>query len=42
MLEGTAEAVSVGTGAITKLKTLERAKTIVRNNDKTSERIPVA
>ena len=41
MLPGTAEAVQVGAGAITKLKSLERAKNIVRNNDKTPERIPV-
>ena len=42
MLVGTAEAVKVGAGAITKLKSLEWAKIIVRNNDKTPERIPVA
>ena len=42
MLAGTAEAVKVSAGAITKLKTLECAKNIVRNNDKIPERIPVA
>ena len=42
MLAVTAEAVKVGAGAITKLKTLEGAKNIVRNNGKTPERIPVA
>ena len=42
MLAGTAEAVKVGAGATTKLKTLQLAKNIVRNNDKTPERIPVA
>ena len=42
MLAGTAEAVKVGAGAITKLKTLEQAKHIVGNIDKTPERIPVA
>ena len=42
MLAATAEAVKVGAGAITKLKSLELAKHIVRNNDKTPERIPVA
>ena len=42
MLAGTAEAVKVGAGAITKLKTLERAKNKVRNNGKTPERISVA
>ena len=39
---GTAGAVKVGAGAITELKTLECAKNIVRNNDKTPERITVA
>ena len=39
MLTVTAEAVKVGAGAITKLKPLERAKTKVRNNDQTPERI---
>ena len=39
---GTTEAVKVGAGAITKLKSLERAKDIVRNNEKTPETIPVA
>ena len=34
MLAVTAEAVKVGAGAITNLKLLERAKKIVRNNDK--------
>ena len=38
----TAEAVKVGAGAITKLNTLECAKNIDRNNDKTPERIPMA
>ena len=42
MLAGTAEAVKEGAGAITKLKTLEIAKNIVKNNEKTPERIPVA
>ena len=42
MLAGSAEAVEVGAGAITKLKTLEGAKNIVRNNDKIPDRIPVA
>ena len=42
MLAVTAEAVKVGAGAITKLKTLELAKIIVRNNDKTLYRISVA
>ena len=42
MLAGTAEVVKVGGGAITKLKTLERSKNIVRNNEKTSEKISVA
>ena len=42
MLAGTAEAVKVGAGAITKLKTLELAEIKVRNNDKTPERIPLA
>ena len=42
MLSGTAEAVKVGVGAKTKLKSLERVKNIVRKNDKTPERIPVA
>ena len=42
MLVGTAEAVKVGAGAITKLKSLELAKSIVRNNDKTPDKIPVA
>ena len=35
MLAGTAKAVKVGAGAITKLKSLEGAKIIVQNNDKT-------
>ena len=39
MLTGTAEAVKVGAGAITKLKSLEWAKNIVRNNGKTPDRI---
>ena len=34
MLAGTTEAVKVGARAITKLKTLERAKITVRNNEK--------
>ena len=34
LLVVTAEAVKVGAGAITKLKSLELAKNIVRNNDK--------
>ena len=38
----TVEAVKVGAGAITKLKSLELAKNIVRKNDKTPERIHVA
>ena len=42
MLPGTTEAVKVGAGAITEFKTLESAKNIVRNNDKTPERIPLA
>ena len=42
MLAGTAEAAKAGAGAITQLKTLKLAKNIVRNNDKTPERIPVA
>ena len=42
MLAGTAEAVKVGAGAITKLKSLECAKNIFRNNEKTPDRIPVA
>ena len=42
MLAGTTEAVKVGAGAITKLKSLEIAKNIVRNNEKTPYRIPVA
>ena len=42
MLAVTAEAVKVGAGAIPKLKSLERSKAVVRNNDKTPERIPVA
>ena len=42
MLAGTAKDIKVGSGAIIKLKTLECAKIIVRNNEKTSERIPVA
>ena len=42
MLAVTTEAVKVGAGAITKLKSLESAKNIVRNNDKTLWRIPVA
>ena len=42
MLAVTAEAVKVDAGAITKLKLLERAKNIVRNNDKTPKRIHVA
>ena len=42
MLAGTAEAVKVGAGATTELKTLELARSIVRNNDKTPERTPVA
>ena len=42
MLVGTAEAVKVSAGAITKLKTLDLANNIVRNNDKTFERISVA
>ena len=41
MLTGTVEAVKVGAGAITKLKSPEKAKNIVRNNDKTPDRIPV-
>ena len=41
MLAGTVEAVKVGDGAIPKLKSLELAKKIVRNNDKTLDRIPV-
>ena len=41
MLAVTTEAVKVGAGAITKLKSLEIAKNIVRKNDKTPERIPV-
>ena len=41
MLAVTAEAVKVSAGAITKLKSLEIAKNIVRNNDKTPERVPV-
>ena len=42
MLAVTAEAVKVGAGAITKLKSFEEAKSIVRNNHKTPQRIPVA
>ena len=42
MLAGTAEAVKVGAGAITKLKTFQLAEKRVRNNDKTPERISVA
>ena len=42
LLVGTVEALKVGAGAITKLKSLEWAKNIVRNNDKTPDRIPVA
>ena len=42
MLAGTAKAVKVGAGAKTKLKSLEEAKNIVRNNDITTDRIPVA
>ena len=38
MLAGTAEAIKVGAGAKTKLKSLERAKNKVRSNDKTPER----
>ena len=34
MLAGTAEAGKVGAGAITKLKSLEWAKNIVRNHEK--------
>ena len=34
MLAGTAEAIKVGAGAITRLKLLERAKIIARNDDK--------
>ena len=43
MFSVTAEAVKVSAGAITMLKSLELAKKkTVRNNDKTSDRIPVA
>ena len=42
MLAGSVGAVKVGAGAITKLKTLELARNIVRNNDITAERISVA
>ena len=42
MLAVTTEAVKVGPGVVTKLKSLELAKNIVRNNEKTAERIPVA
>ena len=42
MLAVTAEAVKVGDVAITKLKSLERAKNIVSSNDKTPKRTPVA
>ena len=42
MLAGTVEAVKVGAGALTKLRSLEGAKNIVRINEKTPERIPVA
>ena len=35
LLAVTAEAVKVGAGATTKLKSLERAKNKVKNNDKT-------
>ena len=42
MLVGTAEAVKVGARAITKLKTLEGAENVVRNNNKKLERNPVA
>ena len=42
MLAGTAEAVQVSAGTKLKIKNLERAKNIVRNNEKTPERIPVA
>ena len=40
MLAVTAEAVEVGAG--TKLKSLQLAKNVVRNNDITPGRIPVA
>ena len=42
LLAGTPEAVRVGAGAITNLKSLELAKKIVKNNERTPERIPVA
>ena len=42
MLSVTAEAVKVGVGAKTKLKSLDWAKNIVRNHEKTPQRIPVA
>ena len=42
MLAGAAEAINVGAGAKTKLKSLECPKQKVGNNVKTPERIPVA
>ena len=42
MLVGTAEAVKVGAGALTKLKSLEWPKNIVRNNGRRPDRIHVA
>ena len=42
LLAGTAEAVKVGAGAKTKLKSLEWAKNIARNKDKTPDRFYVA
>ena len=42
LLEVTTEAVKVGAGAITKFETLEGAKNLVKNNEKTPQRIPVA
>ena len=36
-----AEAIKVGAGAITMLKSIDWAKDIVRNNDKTPKRLSV-
>ena len=42
MLVGTVEAVKICARAITKLNSLERAKNMVRNSEKTPHRSPVA
>ena len=42
MLTVTGEAVKVSAGETTRLKSFELAKNMVRNDDKTLERIPVA